>query len=187
MKIFLDWDNTIYPTVREFVRLYNEMYHDNVDYRTQLDWNFSGCKKLRNEEDVERLFTNPAIYRSYDLKPNCYEVVKSLMNDHKCDVTIVTVGRYKNIVHKMKLIKELFPKVKIVPIIFEGEVKMDKSVINMKDGIFLDDSLGCMRTSNADYKFLFRDKNYQYNKDYNGKSVESWLEFYNEVLKLIDR
>jgi 5'(3')-deoxyribonucleotidase len=85
--------------------------------------------------------------------PNAKEVLKELNN--KYNIIICSIGTNMNLSRKAKWINQYLPFIKNCILINNGNSLMDKSIVNMKDGILIDDVGSNLISSNAKYKICF--------------------------------
>ena len=177
-EIFLDFDNTIYSSTKAMTRLYNKIYNDNANHRELTTWNAKNFKYIRNSEQIERLFMDEEMYREDEF----YDGAVDFIRENADRVTIVTVGRGLNLLHKIKLKNKLFPKVKFIGLENNDIYILSKGLINMSGGVFVDDKGSYLDQSNADLKVLFDPVGYEWNQEYKGLRVKSW----SELIKILE-
>lgn len=92
------------------------------------------------------------------------DALSSLKNlQQKYNICIVSHGYGPNLRLKEKFVKEVMPSgIKFVGVSLKKYA--DKSCVDMHDGIFIDDSLNNVLSSNAQHKILFG-KKYPWNID----------------------
>lgn len=111
--------------------------------------------------------------------PNAKEVIEELVN--KYEIYIVTIGTINNLVFKARWIERNLPFIKNLILIRNDGVQMNKSIINMQDGIFIDDVETNLKSTNASVKYCFG-KIYEWNKEWNGNRLLNWNEIKNTLL-----
>ena len=99
------------------------------------------------------------------------EVLDELKNVY--DITIISSGYSPNLKAKEKWINEHLTYCKFIGVNLK-EYK-DKSHIDMSDGIFLDDSMDNLITSNALINICFGDE-YNWNKKWTGHRCKNWTD-----------
>jgi 5'(3')-deoxyribonucleotidase len=114
---------------------------------------------------MRRFFVN------VDYMDNAKEVLDRLKDNFQ--IIIVSCGYIPNLKGKEIWCKEHLPYTDFVGVNFEEY--SDKSHIDMSDGIFIDDSMNNLVTSNAKHKICFGDI-YDWNKNWDGKRCFNWYE-----------
>lgn len=177
-KLFLDFDSTIVDTNKAFCEYYNRYYSNRegfvpADHTTCEVWNFLDTCPLA-EKDVNHIFGRKILFELLDPYKNAYQVLERL--SHQYEIIIVSIGTFLNISEKSKWIKDYLPFIKESILLGkDSDVKMNKSTVNMQGGTFIDDVKSNLDSSNADRKILFG-KTFDWNKDWEGEHLRSWLE-----------
>lgn len=171
VKLFIDFDNTIADTTSAFCEYYNTLYIENDDDRirskdiTEYDFSdvgwASGHKlgtKTVSEEMLLKGFKSDLLF-SY-LKP--YQGVRYALEGLKStklfEIYLVSNCSDESAVKKIEWLKKWD-----LDRNFDGKVFLNinqaynKSLLNMKDGILVDDHRANHLNSNAKYKYCFRD------------------------------
>ena len=179
IDLFLDFDNTICNSSKAFVDLYNLLpkYNQHPDFKLadwtkSNDWNFKDVAPLSVHE-TETLFGNPIFFDLLEFYPNALEVLDKLKEQY--NIIIVSIGTYENLQYKSKFINDYLSFCDAILIRNKG-LKMDKSKVNMKNGIFIDDNQDNLFSSNASKMFCYSDKIYRWNESWHGDRLLNWLE-----------
>lgn len=185
--LYIDLDNTIFNSAKAFLQAYNVMFEDTGKEET-LCWNFSDCNV--DPTKIRTVFDS-SLFITY-LKPyyGALDVIKALSSE--TDVSIVTIGTYENIKHKIWLFEclGLTKYCGMIPIIKpeNKDIVMNKEIISGR-GVLVDDHPRNLKTSTIDKKVMFsyRDKPYDWQKDYNTQyKITNWdKKAYKLLLKLI--
>ena len=165
-RLFIDFDSTIVNSIKAFCDTYNFYYQSIKDFKPA-EWlkvekyNFKDqCPLIRNVHDI---FEDIYFFEKLEfINYNTYEVIKELSD--KFEIHITTIGTINNIAQKSIWIKKNLPFIKNCEFLFNNGCKMDKSIVDMKDSIFIDDVLSNLESSNAKYKIIFGDE-YEWNRD----------------------
>lgn len=179
MKLFVDVDGTLTNSIEAFCYTYNHIYqyHNNFKPANWIKvnkWDFSDqCPLLKNAEDVENIFSSKIFFKRLQFMPNAKEVLYEL--NKKYEIIIVSIGTPLNVARKSIWLYQHLGFVKDVILITNKGTKMDKSCIDMKDGILIDDHIHNLISSNAKTKICFG-KEYEWNKDFQGIRAKNWLE-----------
>lgn len=177
-KIFLDFDNVIVNSTLKFCSCYNRIYryHQNfvpAQWQEVNQWNFNDECPLVT--DVEEIFRSTMFFDHLPfINDNTYEVLKEL--NEKYHIIIASIGTYGNISLKSQWVGEYLPFIKDSIFLVNNGSKMNKSLINMKDSIFIDDVVSNLNSSNAKYKIVFGDV-HSWNEDWNDEDrCLNWTE-----------
>lgn len=182
-KLFIDFDSTIVDTVMAYCNLYNFLFEAELgfipaDPSKNTDWNFdSTCPMVVGH--VREMFEDPMFFYGLDFFDNAYAVLGGL--NQKYDVQICTIGTYKNIEQKADWIRRELPFIKKSILLCNEDITMDKSMVNMSGGIFIDDRMDNLMSSNAGLKLCFG-KNFGWNKDWKGLWLPDWVAVGNYLL-----
>ena len=182
-KLFIDVDNTLLDSIKAIVDLYNEDFSAYPKYKFvhpyQIDsYDFKELP-LINKQYIDHYFCQPRFFEKVEFMDNAEEVIEKLKT--KYDITFVSMGNYANLKLKERWIEEHIHDTHFIGVSFE--VSKDKSVVDMSDGILIDDSYEMLVSSNADVKICFGDfyewNNQETEKPYlrlmNWKDVERFL------------
>ena len=182
-KIYIDFDGVIVNTIRKIVDLYNEDFvaykkYEPVNWVDINTWDFKELQAATREQ-INHYFNQPRFFMNLEIMPLAINIIDSLSINN--DVIIVSSGYSPNLILKEKWCKEHF----LQSVKFRGvnlKEHSDKSHIDMSNGIFIDDSMNNLTTSNADIKICFGDI-YEWNKDWNGVRCFNWTDV-QDYLKL---
>lgn len=189
-KLILDFDNTIVNTTKAFIEAHKlicgrrYMFDKKLEPRWELVKKYDFSDQIKDLTTIMKIatFNSQSFYDNLEYYDNALEILEELSN--KTDVHIVSMCSYDSAKKKgLKLQKEL-PNVKFQPIIFPYR---DKSFIDMRGGVFIDDVAKNLETSSADVKICFKYNNItmDVNEDWRGKVLTSWNEDTYKQLKEI--
>lgn len=182
-KLFVDFDNTIVNATKAFCRLYNATYKGSPNF-TPAQWELVDRYDFKDQcplvLDVENIFKLKLLFNIFEfINHNTYEVLEQLAKVYQ--VIIVSIGTYENISNKSLWIKEYLPFIKDSIFLINNGVKMDKSLIDMKNAIFIDDVVSNLNSSNAMDKICFGEI-HEWNRDWNGNKCLNWTEVRDKLL-----
>ena len=182
-KFFVDFDGTICNSTKSFANTYNILYQNHPEFKP------SDYTKLQqyNFRDICPLINNPLDIFDHDLffqylefiNDNTYEVLEKLSK--KYQLIIVTIGTPTNLSKKALFLEEKLSFIKDYVLLFNDGCKMQKDIVNMENGIFLDDVESNLRSSNARDKVLFG-KRFEWNSGWEGKHLLTWSDIESEYL-----
>lgn len=179
-KLFLDFDSTIVDSIKAYCSVYNSTYNQQAGFK-EADYNKVNRYDLKDEchlvEHQEKIFSNKALFEHLEFMPDAKEVIMELEKKYK--LIICSLGTLDNISWKAQWIKHNIPSIKDIVLISSAVspsgIKTDKSVVNMKGSIFIDDHAENLVSSNAELKICFG-KKYEWNKDWSGERCFTWKE-----------
>ena len=163
-KIYWDIDDVVLNTTETMVELINKKYRipNNLKPRTReqcKDWGFKGLWRPLTKEQQMELFESSDFWNAVTIKPEFYDIVYSGILD-KYDNIFVTKGSVYNLFKKREFlyeevdIKNAFKDFGYVGIADDE----NKAVIDMTDGIQIDDNYSNLKDTKAKIKILL--KNY---------------------------
>lgn len=181
-KLYIDFDGVICDSITAITSLYNEdfQYYKNFKKIHAYEINtydFEECN-CATKEQINHYFKTPRFFEILEFMPYAKEVIEKLKSSY--DITIVTMGNPENYIGKQLWISENLPNTKMICI--DMAKYIDKSHIDMSDGIFIDDKSSNLYTSNAKEKILFGDE-YSWNKDWTGLRLYNWIDIEEHLLK----
>ena len=155
----------IVDTIAAIVELYNDdfQYYKKFKkiYPEDIDtWDFKECG-CASTKFINTYFNTKRFFEHLKFMPDAYNSI--MMLARKYDVYIVSHGYSPNLKLKENWIKNNLP----FCIEFIGvnlKKHSDKSCVNMSDGVFIDDKLSNIKSSNAKKNILFG-KEYSWNID----------------------
>lgn len=187
IDLFLDFDDTICLTSKQFVKLANKKYKKEEDWNNINRWDFKDLYPEITNNDIDNIFSSEDFFVDLELCENCLDVINSIKN--LVNIHIATIGTDKNLKNKMKWIKENLN----VDFNFNGILDTgisDKSSIDMSGAIFIDDRIDNLRSSNANIKILYKNyHNYSWQQiepNDNIYVVDSWEQIYS-ILDFISK
>jgi 5'(3')-deoxyribonucleotidase len=182
-NLFLDVDGVLINSIKAYCDYYRIIYGGNPDWTKVKVYDLQDqCPEVPNREHVINIFGTKLFFELVEFMPNAYESVMAL--NKMFNVILCSIGTYNNIHYKSAWIKENLPHVDKAIFINNRENTMNKSLVDMGDGIIIDDVGKNLETSNAEIKILF-DNNFEWNAgctNYNFKTYD-WIEVFNYLLE----
>ena len=163
-------------TIKCICDLYNEdfAYYKDFKYVNWIDvksWDFDELT-LASRDYINNYFNQPRFFNRVEFMDNAEEVLPVLANHY--DIKVVSMGYSPNLHGKENFIKEYMPYVtEFIGVNFKQAG--DKAHIDMSNGIFIDDSVTNLNTSNAKEKYVFGDI-YPWNENKDYKRFYNWYE-----------
>lgn len=196
--LYLDFDSTIVNSDKSICKIYNEEYKDYkgfvpADWTKHQNWAYKyTCPLIHEHEDkpvdkIKAYYGSEAFFSNLEFYPQAKEVIEKLTEHYK--VIICTSAFPMNAAKKVLWIEEHLPEVdEIIILINKSGHGYGKSRVAMMedDAIFIDDHPVNLKSTNAATKFLFKNKETDYNGDWDGSLVSSWAEIEKILLKNAD-
>lgn len=173
-NIFIDLDCTTINTIKCITEMYDKDYFYYSDYEkvpwTEVNtWDFAELKAAKPEY-INLYFNQPRFFNCVEMFLNAKESIDTL-SDH-FNIIFVSHGYSPNLRLKEKYIRKHFPYAKFIGV--NLKTHSDKSCVDMKGGIFIDDSSKNLTASNADIKICFG-KEYPWNEDWDRIRFYDWV------------
>lgn len=183
-KIFIDLDGVVFDTISAIVSLYNEDYKTfpnfkRINPKNVSTWNFTECK-CASLASINLYFCTPRFFHRVNLMKHAETII--LLLSYQFDITFVSLGELPNLQLKTEWVTKHFPFAKFIGV--DLNKYGEKSHIDMRNGIFIDDSTRNLKTSNAKHKILFG-KEYPWNQDSDQyKRCVCWTDVYAEIAQI---
>lgn len=179
MKLFIDFDNTIANSSEVIVGMLNEHFSKNENFEKLRKYDFSDLFPECSYWDIEKFFNSNEMFERLRIFPNMTETVDAF-KDFFDEISIVTIGTKHNLENKKRFLKENNLELAFYGI--ENDGRSDKSGVDMHNGVFIDDHIGCLHSSNAKIKILMKNvENGEWNKVEPNDDiyvVNNWYEVY---------
>ena len=179
MKLFIDFDNTIANSSEVIVDMLNEHFGKNENFEKLRKYDFSDLFPECSYWDLEKFFNSDEMFERLKIFPNMIETVDAF-KDFFDEISIVTIGTKDNLENKKRFLKENNLELTFYGI--ENNGRSDKSSVDMHNGVFIDDHIGCLHSSNAKIKILMKNvENGEWNKVEPNDDiyvVNNWYEVY---------
>lgn len=183
-KLFLDFDNTLVNTNSVCIQMLNERYNTLFTLGQLHRYDFGDLWPNVTSREVCDMFESREMFDRLNFIGNSYEILSRAKEYF--DIDIVTCGSVRNGLLKLEFIEDNCPFVDNVYVV--DERKHDKSSVDMSGGIFIDDHIESLRSSNASVKIMYKfysdgDWNQYDNKDEiyvvnTWNEIEEMLNFY---------
>lgn len=167
IKLFLDFDSTIVDSTQAFCKVYDSIHGTNTNYTKIEQYDFSPVLNL-SQQEISDIFADERFFHYLKFFDGVENVLKKFEDYY--DYVIVTIGTVKNLYLKNLWLQEnttfeIKDFIGINNFIKDRKNpnRMDKSLINMQDGIFMDDHINNINSSNAEIRILFQEENRNHN------------------------
>ena len=179
MKLFIDFDNTIANSSEVIVDMLNEHFGKSENFEKLRKYDFSDLFPECSYWDIEKFFNSDEMFERLKIFPNMIETVDAF-KDFFDEISIVTIGTKDNLENKKRFLNENNLELTFYGI--ENNGRSDKSSVDMHNGVFIDDHIGCLHSSNAKIKILMKNvENGEWNKVEPNDDiyvVNNWYEVY---------
>lgn len=181
-ELYLDFDGVIVDTVECICSLYNEdfqyyrMFEEICPWEINT-WDFKELK-CASYEYINTYFNQPRFFKRLKFMTDARYYIEKLAKKYR--ITIISQGYSPNLIQKEKWINENLPFVNFIGV--NWKKYKDKSHIDMRGGIFVDDSYNNLITSNADRNICFG-KELSWNEKWEGERCKEWDVLYNAINK----
>lgn len=160
--IYVDFDGVIVDTIGAICALYNSDFAHYKKFKpvhpNQIQtYEFSECT-CASKETIDWYFNTPRFFKKLRKMMGAYLALSSLSNDYQ--IVVVSHGYSPNLQAKEQWIKKHLSFVDFCGVNLKEY--QDKSCVDMSGGIFIDDKLSNLDTSNAKEKIVFG-KEYPWN------------------------
>lgn len=175
IPLFLDFDEVLSDSIIGFCQVYSEKYNTNTDYTQLKQYNFKDICPLLKEGEVQDIFNSDRFWEILQLKDGCFDVLNKKENIERFEYILVSIGCPKNLYKKAKYVIKHLPMIKQMILLTNEDNQMNKQWVNMSGGgIFIDDHIDNLLSSNAKHKICFKEKSYPWNKEWKGAIVSDW-------------
>lgn len=183
--IYLDFDNTLVESNKRIIEILNKRYHLNKSENDLSDYYYNSiCSKVTKNE-IDAIFDSKEFFDGLEFKPFALEIFNKYKD--KYEIVITTKGTVDNLELKEQWLRDKLGK-EISFLGLSGNPH-DKSSVNMKNGIQIDDNSSCLRT-NASVRILYRDgHSYPWQKGFTNNNillVDNWQQI-DEILNFYSK
>lgn len=107
--LLIDLDDTINELKPTWISRYNELYNDNLDYRTTTSYDIVKYVKPECGDKIFDILDEDNFYLNLPIKEDCQEVLEELSNTF--NIYIVTSSKLSHIEQKSKWISKYLPMI----------------------------------------------------------------------------
>lgn len=192
ITLYIDADDTIMLSSVAVIDILNEKY--NIIPKKTIDdlrdWGYRSIYGRLSKEEKDAIYESDEFYDKVKIDPDFLNFYKT---NHKFfDFVIVTKGTAINIKKKQKFLKSVlgngFDYIGMSIDVNETDLskKFDKSSVNMKHGIQIDDRTDALAKTNAPIKILYRhNTDMTWNRDYDGINNLYAANTWKEIIEIL--
>lgn len=186
MNIYIDFDDTITQSVENVIRIVNQRFNKNVKVQDIGEWDFSDVYPDIPLKDIVNVFGEEEFFRT--LKFND-DVIPTLRKYTKYNnIIIVSKVDMSIIQRKFNWVKNHLIDIGINVEFYGVPLGKSKSIIDMSDGIMIDDNASFLKETNAKYKILYKcNRKFDTKQEWDGYTVSSWKELNNLLHNIISK
>ena len=108
MKIAIDFDETLFPTLEKVIEVYNKRNNTNIELAQITTYSLYNCLAADVAEEILSLFVDKSIYNSLQPYKGSIKALQSLVNKGH-EIIIATATDVRNLEWKEKLLQRYFP------------------------------------------------------------------------------
>lgn len=181
LRVFLDFDSTIVDSIKRFIEIQNSKLGTNKVVNELGTYDFKNVYPDITKKEVYEVFGMDEFFNEkLEAMPNALEVINKYQDD--IDFCISTSAYGRNLELKKEWIAKNMPFVKEV----YSSNSNDKSNIDMRRSIQIDDIYECLKYTNAHTKILYKNfNNYRWQRYENDESIYE-VNDWNEIGLMFD-
>ena len=181
--LYIDLDNVVFDTICTI----KQMYDEDFCYYPEYEWipaheikhyDFSELHYMTQERLIN-YFRSGRFFDNLQYIEEAEAVIMYLRKIQDCPIVFVSIGTRENLRGKEEWVRA-FNHIWNMDAEFIGVDKIDKSHIDMSDGILIDDEIKNLENCNAQKNICFG--NYEWNQSWDGLRALSWREIVKEVI-----
>lgn len=186
MNIYLDFDDTITDSLQNLTRIVNKRYNKRVKWNDVGKWDFSDVYPDIPLRDIVKVFGEQEFFDTVYAKEYAILALHKLTKRNnayivsKCDNE---ASKRKNEWIKNNL-EGIGVNVQFMPVPLNGS----KSMVDMSDGIFVDDNVKFLEETNAKYKIFFNNhRKFDTEQKWDGLEADNWYDLYDIMADIIGK
>lgn len=181
LKIAIDFDETLFPTLDRVVEIYNKRHNSNIEVSQITTYNLHDSLPYDIADELLNIFVEKDAYDNLQPYKGAARAVKILV-EHGCEIYIATSTDVRNMEWKEELMQKHFP---FIP--KKNLIRIhDKSLLNVD--VMIDDKMENLVSTFADRVCFDQPWNRSSSKDfsYSIYRIHHWGEI-NNIINEIER
>ena len=177
-RIAIDFDETLFPTLENVIKIYNERYNDTLSLDQIITYNLYECLPAQVTDKLLELYVDQVVYDSLQPYDGAIKAIQTLMNNEN-EIFIATATDVRNLEWKEQLLRRYFP---FIP--KENLIRIhNKKLLNVD--ILIEDNLYTLTQTSADRVCFDQPWNRSDSKDfvYNINRAYCW----GDIINIIDK
>ena len=184
MNLYFDFDDTITDSLQNITRIVNGRYGKQVKWTDIGEWDFGDAYPDIPLKDIIKIFEEQEFFDTLYPKDGAILGLHKLTKRN--DVYIVTKANNENAKQKYRWVKNVLTSMGIDVILKTVPLHASKGIIDMSDGIFVDDNVDFLNETNAKHKIFFNNhRKYDKTQEWNGLQVDNWYDLYDVMAEII--
>ena len=186
MNLYFDFDDTITDSIQNITRIVNRRYGRKVKWTDIEDWDFKDVYPDIPLEDILKIFGEQEFFDTLYPKDGAILGIHKLSKRN--NIYIVTKANNENAKQKHEWVKNVLTSMGINVILKTVPLHTSKGVIDMSDGIFVDDNVNFLNETNAKYKIFFNNhRRFDDTQEWSGVQVDNWYDLYDIMAEIIGK
>lgn len=186
MNIYIDFDDTITNSIQALLAISNRRYGTSYKIEDVGDWNFKDIYPNIPLKEIVSIYDTDEFYNLLSIKRDALFVLRRFAKRNK--IFIVTKVNKKSMVQKFQWIKEHIQNFGIDVELIGIPLNKSKGIVDMSEGIMIDDNVKFLNETNAKYKILFKNnRKFDELQKWSGMSVTSWQELEKILYNIISK
>lgn len=186
MNIYIDFDDTITNSIQALLAISNRRYGTSYKIEDVGDWNFKDIYPNIPLKEIVSIYDTDEFYNLLSIKRDALFVLRRFAKRNK--IFIVTKVNKKSMVQKFQWIKEHIQNFGIDVELIGIPLNKSKGIVDMSEGIMIDDNVKFLNETNAKYKILFKNnRKFDELQEWSGMSVTSWQELEKILYNIISK
>lgn len=186
MNIYIDFDDTITNSIQALLAISNKRYGTNYKIEDVGDWDFKDIYPDVPLKEIVSIYDTDEFYNLLNIKLDALFVLRRFAKRNK--VFIVTKVNKRSMVQKFQWIKEHIQNFGIDVELIGIPLNKSKGIVDMSEGIMIDDNVKFLNETNAKYKVLFKNnRKFDRLQEWSGMSATSWQELERILYDIISK
>lgn len=186
MNIYIDFDDTITNSIQALLAISNKRYGTNYKVEDVGNWDFKDIYPDIPLKEIVSIYDTDEFYNLLNIKRDALFVLRRFAKRNK--IFIVTKVNKISMVQKFQWIKEHIQNFGIDVELIGIPLNKSKGIIDMSDGIMIDDNAKFLNETNAKYKILFKNsRKFDELQEWSGMSATSWQELEKILYNIISK
>lgn len=186
MNIYLDFDDTITESLQNLTRIVNKRYHKKVRWNDVGKWDFSDVYPDIPLGDIVKVFGEQEFFDT--VYPKEYAILALHKLTKRNNAYVVSKCDHEASKRKNEWIKsnlnDMGINIQFTPVPLNGS----KSMVDMSDGIFVDDNIKFLEETNAKYKIFFNNhRKFDAEQKWDGLEADNWYDLYDIIADIIGK
>lgn len=186
MNIYIDFDDTITNSIQALLAISNRRYGTSYKVEDVGNWDFKDIYPDIPLKEIVSIYDTDEFYNLLNIKRDALFVLRRFAKRNK--IFIVTKVNKISMVQKFQWIKEHIQNFGIDVELIGIPLNKSKGIVDMSEGIMIDDNAKFLNETNAKYKILFKNnRKFDDLQEWFGLSATSWQELERILYDIISK